>query len=127
MVSRLQIPFTKLWVWLIPRGLDSLFVVLHPRALKNFRKWVETTIAERTKLEEELGRQGSDQKRARKDMRHYLFQAKDPETSLSAYTPEDLLTEAHLLILAGTHTSITTLAGTIFNITRNPRVYARLV
>ncbi|MCJ1423878.1 hypothetical protein MMC29_001763 [Sticta canariensis] len=99
-------PFTKLWVWLKPRGLDSLFGVLLPRALKN---------------------SPNDQKRARKDIFHYLFQAKDPETSLSAYTPEDLLTEARLLILAGTDTSTTTLAGTIFNIIRNPRVYARLV
>ena len=95
--------------------------------MQTFRQWVENTVAERTKLEEELRRDGSGQKSARKDMFHYLFQAKVPETGLSAYTPDDLLNEAHHLIFAGTDTSTITVAGTIFYITRSPRVYARLV
>ena len=88
--------------------------------------WLETSVTERTKLEEKVQKDSSDQKNARKDMFHYLFQAKDPETGLSAYTGGDLFMEAHLLIIAGSDTSTTTLAAIIFYVTRHPRVYARL-
>lgn len=94
--------------------------------MKTFYKWVENSIVERTKLEEEIQKQGSDQKNARKDMFHYLFQGKDPETGLSAYKPGDLYMEAQLLTIAGSETSTTTIAGVIFYLTRDPRVYNRL-
>ncbi|MCJ1462456.1 hypothetical protein MMC07_001058 [Pseudocyphellaria aurata] len=119
-------PFTDFWIWLKPRGLDSLVEVLLPKGVQVFFKWIEASIAERTKLEEDFQKQ-DDEKNARKDMFHYFIQAKDPETGLPAYTPDELFTEAHLLITAGSDTSTTTLAGTIFYLTRNPRVYARLV
>lgn len=60
-------------------------------------------------------------------MFHYLFQAKDPESGLAAYTPDELFMEAHLLVIAGSDTTTTTLAGTIFYLTRNARVYSRVV
>lgn len=94
--------------------------------MRSWHKWVEASVAERTELEEEFKKQGSDQKNVRKDMFHYLFQAKDSETGLSAYTPEELFMEAQLLVVAGSDTTTTTLAATIFYLTRNPRVYARL-
>ncbi|MCJ1465300.1 hypothetical protein MMC07_003917 [Pseudocyphellaria aurata] len=120
-------PYIKLWVWLKPRGLDSLVEILLPKDVKRWYKWIETSVAERTKLENEMQKQGDDEKNRRKDMFHYLFQAKDPETGLSAYTPDELFQEAYLFIIAGTDTTTTTLAATIFYLTRNPRVYARLV
>lgn len=97
-----------------------------PKGVQFYYKWLETCVAERTKLEQEVEKQGSDQKHARKDMFHYLFQAKDPETSLSAYTPGELFMEAHLLTIAGSDTSTTTLAAIVFYLARYPRVYARL-
>ena len=100
---------------------------LLPKGIKAYYEWIETSIGERTKLEEEIYKQGSDQKHARKDMFHYFFQAKDPETGLSAYTSDELFQEANLLIIAGSDTGSTALAGTIFYLTRNPRVYARLL
>lgn len=95
--------------------------------MQTFHRWIETSLAERIKLEEDFQKQGSDQKNGRKDMFHYFFQAKDPETGLSAYSPEELFMETHLLVIAGSDTTTTTIAGTIFYLTRNPRVYARLV
>ena len=91
-----------------------------------FFKYLETSVAERTKVEEEVQKQGSDQKNARKDMFHYFFQAKDPETGHSAYSPGELLMEAQLLVIAGADTTTTTLAAVLFYLTRNPLVYARL-
>lgn len=100
---------------------------LLPQGVKTFYNWIEVTVAKRTKLEEQIGKQESDQSKARKDMFHYFFQAKDPETGGPAYTADDLWMEAHLLIIAGSDTSTTAFAGTLFYITRYPRVYARLV
>lgn len=115
-----------MWAWLKPRGLDSLIDAVLPKGVKTFYKWIETSVAERTKLEERFQKQGSDQKNGRKDIFHYLFQAKDPETGLSAYNPDELFEEARLLVIAGSDTTTTTLAGTIFYLTRNRRVYNRL-
>ena len=103
-----------------------MFDALLPKDVKSYYKWVETCVAERTKVEAEIHEQGIEAKNVRKDMFHYLFQAKDPETGLSAYSSEQLFLEASLLIVAGSDTTTTALAGTIFYLTRNPRVYARL-
>lgn len=107
-------------------GLDYLIEALLPGGVKMFYQWLETSVAERTKLEDKVQKQGSDQKNARKDMFHYLFQAKDPATGLSAYTPDELFMEAQLLIVAGADASTIAITGAIFYLTRNPRVYARL-
>lgn len=95
--------------------------------MKTWYQWIEASVAERTKLEKEVQKQGDNPINARKDMFHYLFQAKNPETGLSAYTPYELFQEAQLFIIAGTDTTTTTLAAMIFYLTRNLRVYARLV
>lgn len=87
---------------------------------------IEKSIAERTKIEEEPQKQGSDQNNARKDMFYYLFHVKDPETGLSAYASSDLFMEAQSLVVAGSDTTTTTIAATIFDLSCNPRVYARL-
>ncbi len=92
--------------------------------MDNFYTFVATTLAERTKLEHEL--EANDQKDRREDMFHYLFQAKDPETGRLGYTPGELFGEAVLLILAGSDTTKTIIAATIFYIVRNPRVYNKL-
>jgi cytochrome P450 len=119
-------PYANLLVWLKPWGVDSLMNALCPQGMKSFHRWLDTSVTERTQLEEEVRQQGSDQKAARKDMFHYIFQAKDPETGQLAYTQAELVGEAYLLFSAGTDTSNTNLAATMFYLTRHPRVYARL-
>ena len=52
----------------------------------------------------------------RKDMFHYLYQAKDPETGQPAYSRDELLAEASLLTIAGSDTTLTSLCGFFFYI-----------
>ncbi|MCJ1423022.1 hypothetical protein MMC29_000903 [Sticta canariensis] len=95
-------------IWLKLGGVDSLFDALLPNDVKTFNERIMTSVAARTKLEDEIQKQGSDQKIARKDMLHYLFQAKDPEISLPAFIPDRLFQEG------GSDTTTTTLAATFF-------------
>lgn len=83
-------------------------------------------MTERIKLETELQNSGQDQD-MRKDMFHYLFHAKDPETDQPAYPKQELLAEASLLIIAGSDTTSISLCGLFFYITHYPRVYAKLI
>ncbi|KAL8697533.1 MAG: hypothetical protein Q9201_007080 [Fulgogasparrea decipioides] len=62
----------------------------------------------------------------RKDMFHYLFQAKDPETGGPGYTHEELVEENNLLVVAGADTTSTTFAAIFFYLTRNPNAYRRV-
>lgn len=41
-------------------------------------------------LKENIKDQGSNRNNGRKDMLHYSLEAKDPETGLCAYTPDEL-------------------------------------
>jgi cytochrome P450 len=61
----------------------------------------------------------------RKDFFHYLLNAKDPETGEGFAMPE-LWAEASLLIVAGSDTSSTSLAGTFFYLTHNPDILAKI-
>jgi cytochrome P450 len=61
----------------------------------------------------------------RKDFFHYLLNAKDPETGEGFAMPE-LWAESSLLIVAGSDTSSTCLAGTFFYLTHNPAVLEKL-
>lgn len=83
-------------------------------------------MTERSKLEADLQKSGEDQD-MRRDIFHYLYQAKDPETGQPAYSRDELLAEANLLIIAGSNTTSISLCGFFFYITHYPRVYAKLV
>jgi cytochrome P450 len=61
----------------------------------------------------------------RKDFFHYLLNAKDPETGEGFAMPE-LWAESSLLIVAGSDTSSTCLAGAFFYLTHNPVVLEKL-
>lgn len=82
---------------------------------------------ERSRKEEMHGTHGNDEKDVRKDMCHYLLQAKDSETGQSGYSPGELLSEASLLIIAGSDTTSTIFAAMFFYLTCNPDVYRKLV
>jgi cytochrome P450 len=62
---------------------------------------------------------------AKKDFFHYLLNAKDPETGEGLTTPE-LWGEANLLMIAGSDTTSTSLAATIFYLLHNLRAMRRL-
>ncbi len=114
------------WVWLKPRGLDTLFERLSPPAVKTYFKFIEDSVSRRTLEEEELEKKGLEQDSKRKDMFHYLFKARDEDSKLR-YSTEELHEEASLLTIAGSDTTATTLSGFWFYIVRHPICYDRLV
>lgn len=79
-------------------------------------------IAERRSLETSTSASSSP---ARKDFFFHLFRGKDPETG-QAYTNHELVAESNLLLVAGSDTSSTALAATIFYLLRNPDTLERL-
>ncbi|KAF2193550.1 cytochrome P450 [Zopfia rhizophila CBS 207.26] len=58
-------------------------------------------------------------------MFHFLLTV-TPDTNLPAFSHDHLLSEARLLVLAGTDTSTMTLCGVFFYLTHDPRVLAKL-
>lgn len=61
----------------------------------------------------------------RRDFFFHLLKARDPETGLGFSTPE-LWGESNLLIIAGSDTTSTALAATLFYLVRNPAALARV-
>lgn len=72
-------------------------------------------LTERTKLGEETDR---------RDFFYYLLRARDPETGQGFTTPE-LWGESNLLIIAGSDTTSTAMAATLFYLTRHPEALAK--
>lgn len=87
-----------------------------------------TTGCLQNRLDEEKAMQGKglDEDNVRKDMFHYLFRAKDPDTGGPGYNQQELFEESNLLVAAGSDTTSTTFAAMFFYLTRNPKVYERL-
>jgi cytochrome P450 len=116
-----------LWLWLKPRGLDALLAVIMPPEAKRYFKFVEDSVSKREEVEREVQKQGPENGQGRKDMFHYIFNAKDPDTGVAQVLSHDnLMGEANLLVLAGSDTTAVVLAGFFFYSTRNPRVLEKL-
>lgn len=113
-------------MWLKPRGLNRVLEWLTPKEIKRYYAFLDQRVTERIEGETAIEKSGQDQ-HARKDMFHYLFQAKDAETGQPAYSREELLAEANLLVVAGSDTTATSLCGFFFYISHYPHVYAKLV
>jgi cytochrome P450 len=62
----------------------------------------------------------------RKDFFYYLLNAKDPETG-AGFTMNELWGESNLLIIAGSDTTSTAMAGAFFYLAHNPGAYEKLV
>lgn len=98
-----------------------------PKEIKQYYTFIADNVAQRMKVSQEAERLGLEESQLRKDMFHYFFQARDPDTNEPAYTQQELHAEANLLIIAGSDTSSMNLSGFFFYITHNPPPYAKLV
>jgi cytochrome P450 len=114
-----------LLLWLKPRGLDALLDLASPRDVKEYYQFTETLA--KSRIEEERNPDTEKNAIQREDMFHFLCTARDPDTGEFAISTNDLVSDARLLIMAGSDTSSTTVTGLFFYITRNPHVYAKLV
>ncbi|KAL2692250.1 hypothetical protein Neosp_002656 [[Neocosmospora] mangrovei] len=115
-------PFTALWVWLKPRGLNQLLAAAAPPALKNWQSFVENCFAERARVEHSAEKSEGG---GRTDFFHYLFKAVDPETG-KGYSEDELFGESESLIIAGSDTTAITTAAAFFYLSRNPEVQQKL-
>lgn len=94
--------------------LDQIFIRKLTRDRWNFIMNSRVEANERAKERTQAGRE------AKKDFFYYLLNAKDPETGKGLTTPE-LWGEANVLMIAGSDTTSTTLAASIFYLVRNPK------
>ncbi|KAF2261280.1 benzoate 4-monooxygenase cytochrome P450 [Lojkania enalia] len=117
-------PFVHIWVWLKPRGLDILYRKIMPAKIKNYVRFVEKAVMERLCQEESLQDKGLEAER--RDMLHYLFHAKDPETRQRGYSQAELVEEADMLTVAATDTTAGAMAATFFYLSRNESAYQKL-
>lgn len=113
-------------LWLKPGGLNQVLEWLTPKEIKHYYAFLDQSVSERSQQETNREKSGQDQD-MRKDMFHYLYQAKDQETGQPAYSREELVAEANLLVVAGADSTAITLCALFFYITHYPHVYAKLV
>ncbi|PVH97614.1 cytochrome P450 monooxygenase-like protein [Periconia macrospinosa] len=118
-------PMLELVLWLKPRGLDKLFKIITPPNIKEYIEFVNSCVAKRLAMYHE--QKTLDESDQRQDMFWFLCDAKDETGTKPAYNKSELHAEANMLIIAGTDTTSTTLAGFMFYITRNPGPYKKLV
>ncbi|KAG5947962.1 hypothetical protein E4U53_006355 [Claviceps sorghi] len=81
-----------------------------------YMAYSKAQLTERTRLGEEADR---------RDFFYYLLRARDPETGRGFTTPE-LWGESNLLIIAGSDTTSTAMASTLFYLVRNPLALKRV-
>src|SRR4051794_8257949 len=94
--------------------LDQLFI----HKLTNDRwRFIQNSRAEASQRAQERTKAGRD---AKKDFFYYLLNAKDPETGEGLTIPE-LWGESNVLMIAGSDTTSTGLASTVFYLLHNPR------
>ncbi|TVY86296.1 Cytochrome P450 monooxygenase [Lachnellula willkommii] len=106
--------------------LDILLERIKTPETARFEDFVQASVAERTEQEQRFQKERIQGQEPRKDMFHYLFQARDPDTGGPAYTSNQLFSEATLLTIAGTDTTSTAMCAIFFYLAHNPRVYKKL-
>lgn len=96
--------------------LDKLFFRKIAAGRARYMQYSKGQAAERMKMGLDVDR---------KDFFYYLLKAKDPETGAGFSTPE-LWGESNLLIIAGSDTTSTALAATVFYLVHNPTEMKKL-
>ncbi|KAK9781653.1 hypothetical protein SCAR479_01524 [Seiridium cardinale] len=91
-------------------GLDKVLFHRIAAGRAKYMAYSKSQLTERTKLGDDTDR---------RDFFYYLLRARDPETGQGFTTPE-LWGESNLLIIAGSDTTSTAMAATLFYIVRNP-------
>ncbi|KAL8730883.1 MAG: hypothetical protein Q9166_003810 [cf. Caloplaca sp. 2 TL-2023] len=119
-------PWLSQWLWLKPRGLDRLFGMLAQKNLIAYKQFIESNLSYRIAQEKNEEKKAMDAGDVRKDLFHYLFHAKYPETGGSGYTMEELLEETSLLVVAGSDTTSTVVPAMFFYMARNPLIQQKL-
>ncbi|EER23657.1 hypothetical protein D8B26_001785 [Coccidioides posadasii str. Silveira] len=108
-----------LWMPLDNWHLDQIFI----RKLTNDRwNFIQKSRVEANQRAKERTQAGHE---AKKDFFYYLLNAKDPESGRGLSTPE-LWGESNVLMIAGSDTTSTSLAATIFYLVRTPDALAKL-
>ncbi|KAF2993989.1 hypothetical protein E8E13_001764 [Curvularia kusanoi] len=118
-------PFSSLYVWLKPRGLDRLLAAATPPAVQKWGDFVDDCLAKRTAKQRDLEEKPVPEAEKRKDFFHWLFDAKDPESG-TGYSLPELYAECELLTIAGSDTTAIVISAAFFYLSRNPSVQAKL-
>ncbi|KAF4629742.1 hypothetical protein G7Y89_g8402 [Cudoniella acicularis] len=113
-----QSPVLNVWLRLKPHGLDMLMKLISPTGVKLLFDFIEDGIRHRKAT--------SNEKSQRKDMLHYLLQARDPDTGIP-YHLDEIHAEVFVLMVAGSTTVSHVISSVLFYITRDPRVYNKLI
>ncbi|KAH8695055.1 putative cytochrome P450 monooxygenase [Talaromyces proteolyticus] len=103
-----------LWMPLDRWGLDKIFIRKLTMERWNF---IMNSRVEATKRAKERVEAGHD---AKKDFFFYLLNAKDPETG-EGLSMKELWGESNVLMIAGSDTTSTSLAATLFYLVRHPK------
>lgn len=102
--------------------MERLFL---PKAASDFKKLAGFVIDAVKDRRVGVAKRAANGEAPRKDFAHYLLEAKDPQTG-EGYTAKQMNTELRFLIGAGGDTTSTTLAATLYYITRNPEALRKV-
>jgi cytochrome P450 len=119
-------PFSNIYVWLKPRGLDWLMSVASPPVIVEWQTFVADCLAKRSAVEKEQEENPKPESEVRKDFFHWLFKANDPETGQRGYDQDELYAECELLTIAGSDTTSVVLSAAYFYLVRNPDMQAKI-
>lgn len=103
-------PLLGLISYLRSRGLSRVFKAIRPAQVVLFDEFVGKSIAQRVEREKEAERWGE----PRKDMFHFIYNARDDRTGSAAFRDGNLTAECRLLVAAGSDSTSVTLSGLFF-------------